>query len=137
MSRHSNRNPRQRKARGASRVGERFEAVVGPVAHGGHCVARVAADPSDPTVTRVVFTRHTLPGERVVIEITEGADDPQRGKPGAALPRVRSRAKFWRPPVWISTVLPGKSGAYARKPSIGMRSSATSCVLPIRLQRRR
>lgn len=74
MNRHGRRTPRQRKVRGESRVGERFEAVVGPIAHGGHCVARVAADPSDPTVTRVVFTRHTLPGERVVIEITEGND---------------------------------------------------------------
>ena len=34
------RNPRQRRARGRSRVGERFTADVGPVAHGGHCVVR-------------------------------------------------------------------------------------------------
>ena len=63
------RHPRQRKARGRSRVGERFTAVVGPVAHGGHCVVRLPAPES-----RVVFTRHTLPGERVVLEITEGSD---------------------------------------------------------------
>ncbi len=56
-------------------VGERFTADVGPVAHGGHCVARVAVDPSaDPVETRVVFVRHTLPGERVVLEITEGTE---------------------------------------------------------------
>ncbi|MGH3473467.1 MAG: class I SAM-dependent RNA methyltransferase [Aeromicrobium sp.] len=36
---------------------------VGPVAHGGHCVARLAG--------QVVFVRHTLPGERVRIRITE------------------------------------------------------------------
>ncbi|GAA3534350.1 TRAM domain-containing protein [Aeromicrobium panaciterrae] len=36
---------------------------VGPIAHGGHCVARVDG--------QVVFVRHTLPGERVRIEITE------------------------------------------------------------------
>jgi tRNA/tmRNA/rRNA uracil-C5-methylase (TrmA/RlmC/RlmD family) len=47
-------------------VGERFEVEVGPVAHGGHCVAR--AD------DRVVFVRHALPGERVVVELTEGSD---------------------------------------------------------------
>jgi tRNA/tmRNA/rRNA uracil-C5-methylase (TrmA/RlmC/RlmD family) len=49
-------------------VGEQHEAVVGPVAHGGHCVARVGAE------QRVVFVRHALPGERVVVEITEGTD---------------------------------------------------------------
>ncbi|PVG83713.1 tRNA/tmRNA/rRNA uracil-C5-methylase [Nocardioides gansuensis] len=64
MSRHT----RQRRARGRSRVGERFETVVGPVAHGGHCVARVEDG------ARVVFVRHALPGERVVVEVTEGTD---------------------------------------------------------------
>ena len=69
------RNPRQRKARGRLRVGERHEVVVGPVAHGGHFVARVpVGDPADPDATRVVFTRHALPGERVVLEVTEGTD---------------------------------------------------------------
>src|SRR6476469_9766475 len=63
------RGPRQRKARGASRVGQRFEAVVGPVAHGGHCIVRLP----EPEA-RVVFTRHALPGERVVVEITEGTE---------------------------------------------------------------
>jgi tRNA/tmRNA/rRNA uracil-C5-methylase (TrmA/RlmC/RlmD family) len=65
MSRH----PRQRKARGVSRVGQRFEAEVGPVAHGGHCIVRLP----EPEA-RVVFTRHAIPGERVVVEITEGTD---------------------------------------------------------------
>jgi tRNA/tmRNA/rRNA uracil-C5-methylase (TrmA/RlmC/RlmD family) len=44
-------------------TGRRFEADIGPVAHGGHCVARVEG--------RVVFVRHALPGERVVVEVTE------------------------------------------------------------------
>jgi tRNA/tmRNA/rRNA uracil-C5-methylase (TrmA/RlmC/RlmD family) len=69
------RSPRARKARGASRVGQRFEAEVGPVAHGGHCIVRVLTDPSvEPAETRVVFVRHAIPGERVVVEITEGTD---------------------------------------------------------------
>lgn len=42
---------------------QRVELTVGPVAHGGHCVARHQG--------RVVFVRHALPGERVVAEITE------------------------------------------------------------------
>jgi tRNA/tmRNA/rRNA uracil-C5-methylase (TrmA/RlmC/RlmD family) len=37
--------------------------TVGAVAHGGHCVARHEG--------RVVFVRHTLPGERVVVRVTE------------------------------------------------------------------
>ncbi|MCP3423631.1 class I SAM-dependent RNA methyltransferase [Nocardioides pinisoli] len=65
MSRHN----RPRRAKGRSRVGERFEVEVGPIAHGGHCVARLPEPES-----RVVFVRHALPGERVVVEITEGTD---------------------------------------------------------------
>jgi tRNA/tmRNA/rRNA uracil-C5-methylase (TrmA/RlmC/RlmD family) len=61
---------RAKQPRGRSRVGERFETTVGPVAHGGHCVARVA----DGDSQRVVFVRHTLPGEQIVVEITEGTD---------------------------------------------------------------
>lgn len=48
------------------------ELQVGPVAHGGHCVARLDG--------RVVFVRHTLPGERVRARLTHAEPD----------------AKFWR-----------------------------------------
>jgi tRNA/tmRNA/rRNA uracil-C5-methylase (TrmA/RlmC/RlmD family) len=65
----SRRTTRVRKPRGRSRVGERFEAEVGAIAHGGHCVVRLP----EPEA-RVVFVRHALPGERVVVEITEGTD---------------------------------------------------------------
>jgi tRNA/tmRNA/rRNA uracil-C5-methylase (TrmA/RlmC/RlmD family) len=65
--------PRPRRVRGVDRVGERHEVEVGPIAHGGHCVARVPADGVGRD--RVVFVRHALPGERVVVEITEGRDD--------------------------------------------------------------
>lgn len=41
---------------------------VGPIAHGGHCVARVENPPARP---RVVFVRHALPGERVRAVVTE------------------------------------------------------------------
>lgn len=60
---------RQRADRGASMVGSEHVVTVGAVAHGGHCVARVA-EHSD----RVVFVRHTLPGEQVRIRITEGSE---------------------------------------------------------------
>ncbi|KUH36878.1 MULTISPECIES: class I SAM-dependent RNA methyltransferase [Streptomyces] len=49
----------------SSLVGEEYEVEVGPVAHGGHCVARTAEG-------RVLFVRHALPGERVVARVTEG-----------------------------------------------------------------
>ena len=47
-------------------VGDLVEVEVGPVAHGGHCVARHQG--------RVVFVRHTLPGERVVAQVTEARE---------------------------------------------------------------
>ena len=43
-------------------VGEVLEVEVGAVAHGGHCVARHQG--------QVVFVRHALPGERVLVEVT-------------------------------------------------------------------
>jgi tRNA/tmRNA/rRNA uracil-C5-methylase (TrmA/RlmC/RlmD family) len=52
--------------------GRRFEVTVGPVAHGGHCVARHEG--------RVIFVRHAIPGEKVRARLTD-ADD---------------KAKFWR-----------------------------------------
>jgi tRNA/tmRNA/rRNA uracil-C5-methylase (TrmA/RlmC/RlmD family) len=45
---------------------------VGPVAHGGHCVARHDG--------RVIFVRHGIPGEKVRVRLTDAGDS----------------AKFWR-----------------------------------------
>ncbi|MGP9501228.1 class I SAM-dependent RNA methyltransferase [Specibacter sp. AOP5-B1-6] len=53
-------------------VTPRLTVTVGPVAHGGHCVARHDG--------RVIFVRHAIPGETVEISLTEHDDD----------------AKFWR-----------------------------------------
>lgn len=50
----------------------RLTVTVGPVAHGGHCVARHD--------NRVIFVRHAIPGETVEIALTEHDAD----------------AKFWR-----------------------------------------
>src|SRR5699024_8128905 len=41
--------------------------TVGPVAHGGHCVARHDG--------RVVFVRHALPGESVTVRLTDTTHD--------------------------------------------------------------
>ncbi|WP_336924100.1 class I SAM-dependent RNA methyltransferase, partial [Aquipuribacter sp. SD81] len=53
-----------------------LELTAGPVAHGGHVVARVDDDPDG----RVVFVRHALPGERVRVRLTDARPD----------------ARFWR-----------------------------------------
>ncbi|MDP9889155.1 class I SAM-dependent RNA methyltransferase [Pseudarthrobacter enclensis] len=53
-------------------AGEEAVLDVGPVAHGGHCVARHEG--------RVVFVRHAVPGEKVRVRLTDAGDD----------------AKFWR-----------------------------------------
>jgi tRNA/tmRNA/rRNA uracil-C5-methylase (TrmA/RlmC/RlmD family) len=50
----------------ASLVGERYLVTVGDLAHGGHCVARHEG--------RVIFVRHALPGEQVLVEVTEGGE---------------------------------------------------------------
>lgn len=56
--------------------GALVELEIGPIAHGGHCVARLAGDGSgDRPGGRVVFVRHTLPGERVRARLTDSADD--------------------------------------------------------------
>ena len=47
-------------------MGTSLTVSVGPVAHGGHCVARHEG--------RVVFVRHTLPGETVRAVVTDGAE---------------------------------------------------------------
>ncbi len=48
---------------GADWTARELEVDIGPVAHGGHCVARHEG--------RVVFVRHALPGERVIARVTE------------------------------------------------------------------
>jgi tRNA/tmRNA/rRNA uracil-C5-methylase (TrmA/RlmC/RlmD family) len=59
-------------ARPEALVGGRFDVEVGPVAHGGHFVARHEG--------RVIFTRHALPGELVTVEITEDSGRFLRGE---------------------------------------------------------
>ncbi|MEO7130011.1 MAG: TRAM domain-containing protein [Dermatophilaceae bacterium] len=58
------RTPREREGGGESLVGATWAVEVGPVAHGGHCVARHEG--------QVIFVRHALPGEKVTVRVTEG-----------------------------------------------------------------
>jgi tRNA/tmRNA/rRNA uracil-C5-methylase (TrmA/RlmC/RlmD family) len=55
------RQPSQ--AAAESWLGHRIEVRIEAIAHGGHCVARHDG--------RVIFVRHTLPGETVLAEVTE------------------------------------------------------------------
>ncbi len=64
--RGEHRRPRARSNQGQSLVGHEYEVEVGPVAHGGHCVARHEG--------RVLFVRHALPGERVLARVTDGGE---------------------------------------------------------------
>ncbi|WP_328768125.1 class I SAM-dependent RNA methyltransferase [Streptomyces sp. NBC_00286] len=57
-----------KKTPAGSLVGQEYEVEIGPVAHGGHCIARTSEG-------RVLFVRHALPGERVVARVTEGEED--------------------------------------------------------------
>jgi tRNA/tmRNA/rRNA uracil-C5-methylase (TrmA/RlmC/RlmD family) len=63
---------------------------VGPIAHGGHCVARIDG--------QVVFVRHALPGERVRIHITDSSKSFLRADAievlGAAPGRVEAPCKY-------------------------------------------
>lgn len=52
-------------------VGEKFEVELGPVAHGGHVVARHEG--------RVIFVRHGIPGELVIVEVTGVSKNFARG----------------------------------------------------------
>ncbi|MFP3987428.1 class I SAM-dependent RNA methyltransferase [Streptomyces sp. E11-3] len=51
-----------------SLVGQEYEVEIGPVAHGGHCIARTAEG-------QVLFVRHALPGEKVIARVTDGEED--------------------------------------------------------------
>lgn len=72
---------------------------VGPVAHGGVCVARHEG--------RAVFVRHTLPGERVRIRITEGGTEDRFWRADAVAVLTPSPVRVEPPCPWAG---PGKCG---------------------------
>ncbi len=83
-----------------------LELVLGPVAHGGHCVARHDG--------RVVFVRHGIPGERVKVRLTEHDDD----------------ARFWRADV-TSVLEPAASRVEHFWPAADALKAAVSKRLPV------
>jgi len=105
------RQPRARQARGRSHVGETYDVVAGPIAHGGHVVARVPQDPVVEPPGSVVEPRGSVVEPRgSVVEppgsVVEPVETPTRvvfvrhAIPGE---RVRMRItegtdgdRFWR-----------------------------------------
>ncbi|MCY0939166.1 class I SAM-dependent RNA methyltransferase [Streptomyces sp. H34-S4] len=83
-----------------SLVGEEYEVEVGPVAHGGHCIARTAEG-------RVLFVRHTLPGEKIVARVTEGDSDSRFLRADAVTVLVPSKDRTPAPCPYAG---PGKCG---------------------------
>ncbi|MET9960264.1 TRAM domain-containing protein [Streptomyces sp. NPDC006326] len=83
-----------------SLVGEEYEVEVGPVAHGGHCIARTADG-------RVLFVRHTLPGEKVVARVTEGETDSRFLRADAVTVLEASKDRVQAPCPYAG---PGKCG---------------------------
>ncbi|WP_313278237.1 class I SAM-dependent RNA methyltransferase [Timonella senegalensis] len=78
----------------APRAEDLVELEIGPVAHGGHCVARLDG--------RVVFVRHALPGERVLARFTDQGE----------------KSKFWRADA-VSVIEPSADRVRAAWPAAG------------------
>ncbi|MDX2932740.1 class I SAM-dependent RNA methyltransferase [Streptomyces ipomoeae] len=83
-----------------SLVGEEYEVEVGPVAHGGHCIARTAEG-------QVLFVRHALPGERVVARVTEGEEGARFLRADAVSVLVASKDRIEAPCPYAG---PGRCG---------------------------
>ncbi|MFJ7204656.1 class I SAM-dependent RNA methyltransferase [Streptomyces sp. NPDC098789] len=83
-----------------SLVGEEYEVEVGAVAHGGHCIARTAEG-------RVLFVRHTLPGEKIIAKVTEGDEDSRFLRADAVTVLEASKDRIEAPCPYAG---PGKCG---------------------------
>src|SRR5699024_5877788 len=64
-------------------VGDEVIADIGPLAHGGHCIAHIA--------DRTVFVRHAIPGELARVRITETTSRIDRGEVIEVLTAAPSR----------------------------------------------
>ena len=122
----SRRRTRERAPRGASHVGERFEAEVGPIAHGGHCVVRHDE--------RVVFVRHALPGERVVVSVTEGSDGDRFWR-GDAVSVVSASRRPGRPALPVRRAGAAAAAATSSTSSAAAQRSLKSDVVREQLSR--
>ena len=104
---------------------ELVELTVGPVAHGGHCVARLDG--------RVVFVRHTLPGERVLARVTEGG--PERAFWRADAVQVLEASPDRVPSVWPAAGPGGVGGGELAHVALPAQRAWKGAVLAEQLHR--
>ncbi|WP_428980267.1 class I SAM-dependent RNA methyltransferase [Isoptericola cucumis] len=104
-------------------VGREVELEIGPVAHGGHCVARLDG--------RVVFVRHTLPGERVVARVTETGSRFWRADAVEVLEPSADRV----PSAWPQAGPGGVGGAELAHVELGAQRAWKAAVLAEQLSR--
>jgi len=107
----------------APEVGTEIELEVGPVAHGGHCVARLDG--------RVVFVRHTLPGERVRARVTEGGQSFWRADAIEVLEASPDRVE----PAWPAAGADGAGGGELSHVAMPAQRHWKKTVLVEQLQR--
>ncbi|MEI2276132.1 class I SAM-dependent RNA methyltransferase [Paenarthrobacter ilicis] len=91
MTSHSN-SPHAHASEGQGDPGSELVVEVGPIAHGGHFVARHEG--------RVIFVRHGIPGEKVRIRLTDSGDSSRfwRADVVEVLEASPDRVKhFWKP----------------------------------------
>ncbi|MCK0115628.1 TRAM domain-containing protein [Isoptericola sp. S6320L] len=104
-------------------VGLELELEIGPVAHGGHCVARHEG--------RVVFVRHALPGETVRARVTEGGKKFWR----ADAVEVREPSSDRVEPAWPAAGPGGVGGAELSHVALPAQRRWKEAVVAEQLQR--
>ncbi len=126
------RQVRPRKPRGRSLVGETHLVDVGPVAHGGHFVARLPDSAADAAGT-VVFVRHALADEQVTVQITEGRVGDRFVRGDAVTVHRASDSRVERPCPFAGPGLCG--GCDFQHVELDAQRSLKSAVLAEQLQR--
>lgn len=117
---------------GGPRPGDVVELEIGPVAHGGHCVARLRAA-GDEGPGRVVFVRHTLPGERVLARLTETGTTSSFWRADAV--EVLDASPDRVPSVWPEAGPGGVGGGELAHVALGAQRAWKAAVLGEQLQR--
>ncbi|GIG29946.1 class I SAM-dependent RNA methyltransferase [Cellulomonas marina] len=119
------RRPRPRPAADPGRAGEVVELDVGAPAHGGHCVARFEG--------RVVFVRHTLPGERVRARLTDAGEGASFWRADAV--EVLTASPDRVPSAWPEAGAGGVGGAELAHVALPAQRAWKAAVLSEQLRR--